>query len=560
MTKQQKPSESYVPYRWAELTSFDEIETLMALDRLPSYGFTGATLWSSFMKNELDSYSTYTLPIAYRRFPEFNAVRDQDRILEGALFLDEFIRRAHHRGLTVMHWYNLCSFTGGPPTHVDRRMEAALGAIKKVHPDWLNEHDEPDFSRDVWYDFMAAEADDFLTRFPAIDGLFCWNCEASHFTPSHLHHQTVSSRDIVRRATKAVYDVCRRHGKLMTHDIHTGGGNRELTGNIIAAAAECPELILGADCTYSDWQFFLPTTPWLDKMSRHNRIYLGFDSAGEFFGKGRVLGLWPKWIVKHFMNAKAFGLMAVTTRTEVFSRGLSAFASPFLDLNLRTVMTLAHDGEIDLDRILEAWWQAHFDGPWSPELKELILRFEPLVGQILHANGAGFTNSSIAFPENILLPGGKTIFFDQFAKAGTRFDSTTYPMAPEEGRSVKPFATLRQEKLDGMAQCDDAVVRLGGLGLPDRTHHLLETRFLQAKDVALAHLYQLEAGHALFQQIGDYNDGTLANPKATLTETLKLIRAHADTMEGRWGSAFYDGFTGRMRQFADSVPEKHLAQ
>jgi len=104
----------FVQYRWAELLTLDRIATFMELDRLPSYGFTGATLVSSFMVRGVDSYY-YTLPVVYERFAEFNAVRDQDRIKEGAVFLTEFIRRAHHKNLTVMHWHNVCNFVGGPP-------------------------------------------------------------------------------------------------------------------------------------------------------------------------------------------------------------------------------------------------------------------------------------------------------------------------------------------------------------------------------------------------------------------------------------------------------------
>ena len=43
----------FVPYRWAELLTLNEIITFLELDRLPDYGFTGATLWSSFMNRGL---------------------------------------------------------------------------------------------------------------------------------------------------------------------------------------------------------------------------------------------------------------------------------------------------------------------------------------------------------------------------------------------------------------------------------------------------------------------------------------------------------------------------
>ena len=344
---------SAVPYRWVELLTLDDIVSFMELERLPAYGFTGATLWSSFMNHGLDSY-WYTIPVEYRRFPEFNQVRELNRIKEGEAFLTEFIRRAHRLGLTVQHNYDICNFVGGLPTTTALRFGVTLDALKEVHPDWLNEHDEADLSKDCWYDFMEAEVEDFLTQFPGLDGLYCWNCENSQFTPTFLRHQSLPMREIVRRATKTVYDVCQRHGTLMTHDIHTAGADAPVTEAIIEAAAECPELILGADCTYGDWQFFLPTSPWLAKMRAHNRIYVGFDAAGEYFGKGKVLGPWPNWMIRHFTGAKAFEPAGVTVRTEIWSRGISAFASPFLELNVRTFARLAAHGEINLDAELES--------------------------------------------------------------------------------------------------------------------------------------------------------------------------------------------------------------
>jgi len=548
-----------VPYRWVELLSLDDVVTFMELERLPAYGFTGATLWSSFMNHGLDSY-WYTIPVVYRRFPEFNEVRDLNRIKEGAEFLTEFIRRAHRLGLTVQHNYDLCNFVGGPPTNTGSAFDVNRAALKQVHPEWLNEYDEADFSKDCWYEFMEAEVEDFLTQFPGLDGLYCWNCENSLFTPSFLHHQSIPHGEIVRRATKVVYDVCRRQGVLMTHDLHTIGGDVEVTEAIIAAAAEYPELMLGADCTYGDWQFFLPTTPWLDKMRAHNRIYVGFDAAGEYFGKGKVLGVWPNWMIRHFTDAKAFTPTCVTVRTEIWSRGISAFASPFLELNVRTLMTLAIQGEIDLDAELEAWWRDHFDGPWSPGVKELILRLESLQANITHINYSGCTNSSTAFPGSILLANGKVAFFEQFAEPGARFDAIPANWRLKAGDTVKPFAVLRQEKLDGMALCEDAVEKLEHLGLPEETRRLLETRFLQARDVAGAYLYLLDAAHALNEQIGEYRDNTLPDPKAALREALRHLRALADDMDARWGASFYDEFTLAMRTSAVSIPPVYLPE
>jgi hypothetical protein len=112
--------------------------TFMELERLPDYGFTGATLQSSFMNHGLDSY-WYTIPVVYTRFSELNAVRDQTRLKEGATFLTEFIRRAHRLGLTVQHKYDLCNFVGGSPSDTRSGFEKNLEALKQAHPEWLRQ-------------------------------------------------------------------------------------------------------------------------------------------------------------------------------------------------------------------------------------------------------------------------------------------------------------------------------------------------------------------------------------------------------------------------------------
>jgi len=531
--------------------------TFMELERLPDYGFTGATLQSSFMNHGLDSY-WYTIPVVYTRFSELNAVRDQTRIKEGATFLTEFICRAHRLGLTVQHKYDLCNFVGGSPSDTRSGFEKNLEALKQVHPEWLNEHDEADFSQAIWYDFMAAEVEDFLNQFPGLDGLFCWNCENSLFTPTFLQHQTISHREIVRRAIQVVHDVCQRHGVLMTHDLHTCGADRETTEAIVAAAADFPDLMLGADCTYGDWQMFLPTTPWLEQMRAHNRFYVGFDAAGEYFGKGKVLGVWPHWMIRHFSDAQPHGPSCITVRTEVWAKSISSFVSPFLELNVRTLMKLAMQGAIDFDAELEAWWRDHFDGPWSPGVKELILRLEALQEHILHINRCGCTNSSTPFPPTVLLPNGKVAYFEQFAEPGSTFDAIPANWRLKAGKTVKPFAALRQEKLDGIALCDDAVEKLPCLDLPVETRGMLETRFMQARDVACAYLHLLDAAHALNEQVGDYRDNTLADPKDALQGALRQLAAQADAMDARWGTSFYDHITGFMRACASSVPPEYL--
>jgi len=102
------------------------------------------------------------------------------------------------------------------------------------------------------------------------------------------------------------------------------------------------------------------------------------------------------------------------------------------------------------------------------------------------------------------------------------------------------------------------VDRLRTLGLPAETSRLLEARFLQARDVAKAYLHLLDAIHALREQIGDYRDHTLPDPCAALREAQRRLREHADAMDRRWGTSFYDEFTRSVRTYADSVPPAYL--
>jgi len=76
--------------------------------------------------------------------------------------------------------------------------------------------------------------------------------------------------------------------------------------------------------------------------------------------------------------------------------------------------------------------------------------------------------------------------------------------------------------------------------------------------VACAYLYLLDAAHALNEQIGDYHDNSLANPKATLQEALQQLRTLANDMDARWGASFYDTFSSAMRTCGDSVPSNYL--
>ena len=145
----------FLEYRWVEILSFDHAFSMLELDRMPDYGFTGATLWSSF--EELDTYG-FGLPVVYRKHADLNALRDQHKIRKGADFLREFSRRAHHHGMTVFHTYHLCNFVAGASDAVAQlRTKKIETPLREKRPHWFNEEGEPDFSRDDFFKFMASE-------------------------------------------------------------------------------------------------------------------------------------------------------------------------------------------------------------------------------------------------------------------------------------------------------------------------------------------------------------------------------------------------------------------
>lgn len=554
-------AEAVVPARWVELLSLDHAFTLLELERLPDYGITGATLWTSFeyrIRAELDNY-TYTLPVTYRRHADLNALRDQDRIRAGAAFLREFARRAHRLGLTVMHGYHLCNFVGRrfELTGQLRGRNPSTG-LEEKRPAWFNEHGEVDFSKPDFYEFMAAEVDDFFEQFPQVDGLFCWNCECSTFTPSRLSRQSVSKAEIARRAVRAVYDVCRRRGKTMTHDIHAAGADAELSRAIIAAAGECPEVILGADATYSDWHLHLPTTPWVPEMRRHNRAYVGFDASGEFFGQGRTVGGWPRWIGRHFAALKEHGLAAVTIRCDTLAPDNSCLLAPLLELNLRLVARLARDGEADLDALFAEWWRRHFSGELPDGMKDVVLSFEEYLEKALYINGTNITeyNPDHGFPRKAVdvAPGYPCWHAEQFTKPGTPIAESMCRMIPTWGHRSRPVQELRREKLDAIAICNRAMARLPTLKMDGDDRAFFLARVHQARDVAEAFLLTIDLVYPLYQLLGEPYDRGMADPKAALRKQVQVFLAHAAAMEQRWGPEFYRRFTPKMREFAADIP------
>jgi len=542
-----------VPQRWVEIFSLDYAFQMLELERMPDYGFTGATLWSSF--ESLDAYF-YTLPVTYRKFAELNAVRDRSRVREGEAFFREFSRRAHHRGMTVMHGYHLCSFVGLPLGLAEQlRTHNPANGLRDVHPEWFNTHGEPDFSLPHFYDFMAAEVEDFFDTFPHVDGLYCWNCECSSYTPSRLKHQSVPIAEIIRRAIHTVYEICQLRGKTMTHDIHTAGGNKEQTAAIIAAAAECPDLILGADATYPDWSMHLPTTALLAEMARHNRIYVGFDGAGEFFGQGRTLGGHPRWLIKHFAESFKHKPVAISVRNNMIAKDNSCVVVPLLELNLRVIAQLALHGSVNLDDELRAWWPRHFSGNLPEDMKEIILSFEEWIEKALYINGVTITefNPDHGFHRKAvnIAPGFPCWHSEQFTPPGTPMPRVMRSeQLPDWTQKSRPIAELRQEQLDAIAICDRALTKLPTLDMAAEDREYFIRRLRQARDFSHAFLLTVNIAYYLYQILAEHYDKTIADPRAALRAELEVFLAHADAMEERWGPRFYRNFTPKMREFA----------
>lgn len=131
----------------------------------------------------------------------------------------------------------------------------------------------------------------------------------------------------------------------------------------------------------------LPTTPWLAEIRKHNRIYVGFDASGEFFGQGRTIGGWPRWITKHFNAAKEHDLTGITVRNNTIAKDNSCVLVPMLEFNLRLVAQLALNGEVDLDVELKSWWRRYFSGELPEGMSEVFLSCEDYIEKALYING-----------------------------------------------------------------------------------------------------------------------------------------------------------------------------
>lgn len=554
-------STPFLKHRWVELISCDHAFMMLELDRMPDYGFTGATVWSSFEQTGAFDTYFYTLPVVYRRFAELNRLRDQARIARAADFLRDFSRRAHHHGMKMLHVYHMCNFIGPPIDGTAQlRAKKVETPLRDVHPEWFNAEGEPDFTRPGIYDFMAAEVEDFFDTFPHVDGLFCWNCECSLFTPSRLKHQTISKQEIAKRSMRAVYDVCQKRGKIMTHDIHTAGADADLTRGIIEAAVEMPEMILGADCTYSDWHMHLDTCHWLPEMRKRGNFYIAFDGSGEFFGQGRTIGGWPRWIMKHFANAKGPGLVGLSIRNNTLRKDNSCILLPMLELNLRVTAQLGLHGEVDLDAEIKAWWKRHFMGEIPDGMKEVLLSFEAILEKMMYLSGTNITeyNPDHGFPRKAMsvAPGYPCWHSEQFKQPGTPIPEIMCRMIPKWGQKVRPIAELRQEKLDPIRMCGEAKTKLAKMKMEDEDRQYFVRRLDQAIDFCQAFLHTIDVSYALYQITGEHWDKTMKDPRATLREELKKFLAHANAMEAKWGQDFYRRFTPKMREFAADIPEK----
>ncbi|NQU11726.1 hypothetical protein HQ590_13105, partial [bacterium] len=127
-------------------------------------------------------------------------------------------------------------------------------------------------------------------------------------------------------------------------------------------------------------------------------------------------------------------------------------------------------------------------------------------------------------------------------------------MIPPWGHQSRPAAELRQEKLDAIAIVDRALSAVGKMTMaePDRTY--FQTRLQQARDFAEAWLLTIEVVHPLYQIVGEHHDGSVADPRGALRDSLNRFRAHAEAIEQRWGAHWYRRFAPKMKEFAAAIP------
>jgi hypothetical protein len=294
-------------------------------------------------------------------------------------------------------------------------------------------------------------------------------------------------------------------------------------------------------------------------MGRKNRIYVGFDAAGEFFGQGRTIAGWPRWTEKHFNAAKQHkAFSAMTVRSSVSSKPTCCTLLPMLEFNLRHIATLAQDGSADLDRLISEWWSRHFSGKLPEGLKELFLSFEDIIGSALYING---TNVTDYYPDHSYsskaitnTPGFPIWHSEQFAPVGTPIPEIMAVMIPDWGQRVRPVEDLREEKRRAMRLCDEALSRLAGIKMAIEDKEYFQRRIAQMRDVAEAFLGAIDITYPLYQILIEHHDKSLTDPKRALRDALHNVRSLADAIEGRWGSHFYRRMPEKMRSFADSVP------
>jgi hypothetical protein len=302
----------------------------------------------------------------------------------------------------------------------------------------------------------------------------------------------------------------------------------------------------------------LDTCPWLAEMRRHNRIYVAFDAAGEFFGQGRTIGGWPRWITKHFHNAKQHGLTAISVRNNVNHPENSSVLVPMLEFNLRLVAQLALHGDVNLDDELRAWWRRHFTGELPDGMREVFLSFEDVLEKTMYINGTNITeyNPDHGFPIKAVdvAPGYPCWHSEQFTRPGTPIPEIMCRMIPAHQQRSRPVAELRQEKLDALALCDRAMAKVRALSMAEADRAYFLTKLQQARDVAEAWLLTINVVHPLFQLVGEHHDQAMTDPRAALREALQKFLAHAEAMEKRWGTRFYRRFAPKMRQFAADIP------
>jgi len=167
-------------------------------------------------------------------------------------------------------------------------MMPELGRLRKVAPELLNRHGEPDMAGDAMYTFLAEQLDELDALVPELDGIEVWIMECANVQIFRLAHQPIPTAEILERMVDTIHAACQKHGWKMTRDLHTAAGNTQTLEAILAAARKRPDVIVSADNVIGDFSLALPFNERLRTAAKTNPVCVHFDLNGEYWGRNFV--------------------------------------------------------------------------------------------------------------------------------------------------------------------------------------------------------------------------------------------------------------------------------